>query len=303
MNKPLKYGLFLLAVIFVIVLGVNLLFSLIIKSRPILSTDHLVILGTTALVASCIISVLVIFTAPVLKDFLTTWRTLLRLESLSHPLILKLSSEAPGTYNHSLAVANMAGKVAKAVGANALLARIGGYYHDVGKLANPTNFIENQNDADNPHDELSPKKSTRIIINHVKQGIELAKEYHLPQDVINLIAEHHGTSRVGYFYNKAMQSGLPIKESSFRYPGPKPMDAEGVILMLADAIEAKARLVKNINPQTITRIVDETIQERLDDNQLELSGLNAVKISSIRTSFIEVLTVMYHQRISYAGLK
>lgn len=300
MNKPLRYGLFLLVVIFIINTLLSLFFSLLIKGQEILSTWYILISLISSLVASAVISLVVILTAPVLKDFLVTYRTLLRLEALSHPLLLRLSSEAAGTYNHSLMVANLANKAAKTIGADSLLARIGGYYHDVGKLFNPQDFIENQAQTENPHETLdNPKKSAKIIINHVKEGIKLAKESNLPNEVIALIAEHQGTTLITYFYEQALKKDPQTRKGEFRYPGPKPMSREAAILMLADAIEARIRLVKEVTPQIISEITDQVIKERLGDKQLELSGLSAAELNRIRGSFVETLGVIYHQRIDY----
>ena len=232
---------------------------------------------------------------------MATYRRLLRLESLSHPLLLKFSMEAPGTYHHSLNVANLAYKAAKSIKADALLTRVGAYYHDIGKLKNPVFYIENQNKTDkSPHDELQdPEKSAKIIIDHVKYGIELGKEYKLPSEVIAFISEHHGTSRIKYFFEMAKKMGLKPREKDFTYPGPKPLSPETAILMLADVIEAKIRLLNKVNKTTITQTVYESVQEKIDEKQLELSGLTQKQLDQICQSFISTLAVMYHQRINY----
>lgn len=300
MNKPIRYGLFLLIVIFAINLIISLIMSLIVRNYPILSWQFFVAIVIGALMIAMIITGLVIYTAPVLKDFLVTYRTLLRLESLSHPLLLKLSTEAPGTYNHSLVVANLANRAAKAIHADSMLARVGGYYHDIGKLSNPQAFIENQIGQENLHEELNnPSKSAQIIINHVAEGTKLAKEYKLPDEAISLIASHHGTTIISYFYDKALANGIKVKKEDFRYPGPKPISKEGAILMMADAIEAKIRLIKEVKPSTIRETVDEVINARVDEKQLELAGLSTGDLNKIRESFIQTLGVIFHQRIDY----
>lgn len=296
MNKPLKYGLFLVLLITAVIFVISLIFNFIGNSY--------LFLFLIALISSVIITVIVIFTSPVLKDFLATYRTMMRLENLSHPLLLQLSLEAPGTYHHSLMVANLANRAAKAIGADSILTRIGGYYHDIGKLKNPAFFIENEIKGENPHAEInSPKKSVKLIINHVAEGIEMAQENHLPREIIDLIEQHHGTTVVSFFYKQAEEKsanrGTTVKKSDFRYPGPKPLSTEAAILMFADAIEAKIRLCSKITPLIIRETIDEIINNRIKEKQLELSGLNQSEIERIRQSFIETLSTMFHQRIKY----
>jgi hypothetical protein len=300
MQKPFKYGIFLFLTIFVISFLVNFLFSLLIKDKIILSSSYLLTTIFMSITIALIISIFVILTTPILKDFLITYRTLLRLESLSHPLLRKLSTEASGTYNHSIMVANLSNKAARAIGVDSLLARVGGYYHDVGKLINPEMFIENQTNIENRHEELDDsKKSAKIIINHVKEGIKLAKENHLPDEVISIIASHHGTTLINYFYDKAILKNPKTKKFNFQYPGPKPMTKEAAIIMLADAIEAKTRLIKNITPKDIKDTAEDTIRIRFDEKQFELAGLTSGDISKIKDSFIDTLAVIFHQRIDY----
>lgn len=300
MSKPFRYGLFLLVTIFIINLIINFLLNFVFRGSQLFNNLNWLIVFLSSLLAALIISIVVIYTTPVIKDFLATYRTLLRLESLSHPLLMRLSTEAPGTYNHSLMVANLANKAAKAIGADSLLARVGGYYHDIGKLIDASLFIENQGGSDNIHEQMdSPQKSAKMIINHVKEGVKLAKEYKLPDELIALIAEHHGTTTLSYFYEKAREKNSHLTKTGFRYPGPKIMSREAAILMLADAIEAKIRLIKDVNPKIIHSIVEEIINARLDSKQLELSGLSAGDINRIKDSFVETLGVIFHQRIDY----
>lgn len=292
MDKPLKYGLFLIssitAIIFVVFAVLNLIGSSILVNL------------ISALISAIVISLLVIFTAPVLKDILATYRTMMRLENLSHPLLLELSLETPGTYNHSLTVSNLANRAAKAIGANSILTRIGGYYHDIGKAKNPEYFIENQTPGENPHAEINnPKKSAEIILNHVSNGVKMAEENHVPKEIIDLIEQHHGTTTIFYFFDQAKKNNYKTNKEDFRYPGPKPMTPEAAILMLADAIEAKIRLVPKITPLVIRETVDEIIAQRIKEKQLELSSLSPEKIERIRESFNETLSTMYHQRIKY----
>jgi hypothetical protein len=244
---------------------------------------------------------LLINTIPYLKQFILTDRSLNRYQNLSHPLLLRLSLEAPGTYHHSLMVANLSYKAAKEIGANCILARTGAYYHDIGKLQNPEIFIENQYQQD-------PLKTTNIqkiklfakkIINHVNFGIKLAKTYNLPPEIIIFIAEHHGTTTTLFFYNTAKKINSRINIKDFTYPGPKPLSAESAIVMISDAVEAKLRLIKDINKNNITETVNQIINDRILKNQLNLSGLNPSQINKIRKSLIETLITINHQRISY----
>lgn len=300
MQKPFKYGLFLFLTIFAISLAMNFLFSLLIKNQLIFSNAHFLIILLIAITTSLITSILVIFTTPILRDFLITYRTLLRLEALSHPLLRRLSTEASGTYNHSTMVANLSNKAARAIGADSLLARVGGYYHDIGKLKNPEMYIENQTNIENRHEELDdPKKSAKIIINHIKEGIKLAKENRLPDEVISMIASHHGTTLISYFYEKAAINNPKIKKGYFQYPGPKPMSKEAAIIMLADAIEAKTRLIKNITLKDIREVVEETLCTRFNEKQFDLAGLTSGDVNKIKNTFIDTLAVIFHQRIDY----
>ena len=253
-----------------------------------------------SLISAIIISFLIILTAPLLKDILATYRTMMRLENLSHPLLIELSLEAPGTYNHSLIVANLANRAAKSIGANSILTRIGGYYHDIGKSKNAELFIENQTLGENPHIEInSPAKSAKIIMDHVSDGVKMAEANHLPKEIIDLIEQHHGTTAISFFYQQAKDKNYKTKKEDFRYPGPKPLTPEAVILMLSDAIEAKIRLSNKVTPLVIRETVDEIINMRIKDRQFELSPVDNAKMARIRESFIETLSTMYHHRVKY----
>lgn len=298
-NKPIVYILSLIGIITIINLIFIFLFSLLWHSDQISFGLKFTYYFLAALSSSLVISFFVVATAPVLKDFLATYRRLLRLENLSHPLLMKLSLEAPGTYHHSLTVANLANRAAKAVGADSLLTRVGAYYHDIGKTTHPEYYIENQKGGLNPHDEINdPKESFKMIKEHVTEGLRLAEEYHLPKEVTAFIPEHQGTQLTG-FYQKAIELGKKIKKSDFRYAGPKPLSRETAIIMLADAIEAKIRLLEKVTPDAINETVQQTIDEKIADGQLELSGLNNREISMIKSSFVETLSVIYHQRVEY----
>ncbi|RMG66476.1 MAG: HDIG domain-containing protein [Calditrichaeota bacterium] len=233
----------------------------------------------------------------------TTDITLLELSDLNHPLLKRLSVEAPGTFHHSILVGNLAEAAAIAVGANALLTRVGCYYHDIGKMTKPEYFIENQMGALNRHDTLSPRMSALILINHVKAGLELADQYKLPRAVKQFIPEHHGTSLITYFYNKALETGDPkeIDENQFRYPGPKPRSKETAIAMLADTVEAACRTLQNPTPQRIRSLVDSLVERKIKEGQLDESDLTLREINQIKEAFVPILVGIHHSRIEYPG--
>lgn len=221
----------------------------------------------------------------------------------NQPLLKKLLSDAPGTFNHSLIVSHLSEAAAEAIGANPILARVGTMYHDIGKLLRPMFFVENQSfyGIENPHKTCTPRFSKMLITAHPKDGIELAKEYHLPQVIHNFILQHHGTSLVSYFYNEALkQEGEEaVKEEQFRYPGPKPNMKETAILMIADAVESAVRAAKNPTNEEIDAIIDKIIQERLHDGQLEDSPLTLKDLKTIAETFSRMLRGMHHKRIKY----
>ena len=235
--------------------------------------------------------------------------TLLELTDFNHPLLKKLSQEANGTFNHCIVVGNLAESCANAIGANPLLARVGAYYHDIGKLSRPEYFVENQYGADNPHDELTPSLSSKIIIGHVKDGIKLAKEYRLPPAIANFIPMHHGTSKIDFFYNKALEmfdnDFSKINEDDFKYPGPKPNTKETGLLMICEAVEAAVRSLKNPTLTKIESMADKIIQKRLQEGQLDncpltISDLNKIK-GNVKGKYgmMSVFKGIYHLRIEY----
>ncbi len=231
----------------------------------------------------------------------TTDITLLELSDMNHPLLKRLSVEAPGTFHHSIIVGNLAESAAKAIGANALLARVGCYYHDIGKMLKPEYFVENQMGAMNKHETLSPNMSTLILINHVKAGLELAEQYGLPNAVKRFIPEHHGTSLITYFYRKALEISEPgeINEDDFRYPGPKPQSRETAIAMLADTVEAASRTLQNPTPQRIRGLVNSLVEKKISEGQLDECDLTLQEIKMIKEAFIHILMGIHHLRIEY----
>ena len=218
-------------------------------------------------------------------------------------LLKRLMQEAPGTFNHSLTVSHMCENAAEAIGANPVLARVGAMYHDIGKLQRPMFFVENQSfyGIENPHNSCAPTFSKMLITAHPKDGVELAKDYHIPQIIHNFIMQHHGTSLVSYFYNEALKEkgAENVKEDQFRYPGPKPNTKETAILMIADAVESAVRAAKNPTNEEIDSIINKIIKERLSDGQLADSPLTLKDITVVGETFSRMLRGMHHKRIKY----
>ncbi|MEX2237852.1 MAG: HDIG domain-containing metalloprotein [Dehalococcoidia bacterium] len=230
----------------------------------------------------------------------TTRLQLMEFAELNHPLIRRLQDEAPGTFHHSVLVSNLAQAAANAVGADALQARIGAYFHDIGKLAKPRFYIENMTDGVNPHDELEPAASARIVSDHVRNGMDLARKQGVPQVLRDYIPQHHGTRLVTFFYRKAVQAGAgSVNPEPFRYPGPKPQRRETAIVMLADSIEATVRARDDKSPEAIDFVVEGTIRERLQEGQLDESDLTLRDLQRVAEAFRTTLRGVYHQRIEY----
>jgi len=222
---------------------------------------------------------------------------LLELARPTQPLLKQLALKAPGTYHHSIIVSNMAEQAAEAIGANSLLTRIGAYYHDIGKTLRPYFFIENATEKENIHDRLDPKTSAQIIISHVKDGLELAKKYGLPPQVQDIIAQHHGTTLVSFFYQQASEEET-VDEADFRYPGPKPQTREAAIVMLAD-VEAAVRAAKPTTLEETEQLVRQFINARLIDGELDECDLTLRDLDRIRAAFVSVLKGVFHPRIQY----
>jgi putative nucleotidyltransferase with HDIG domain len=268
--------------------------------------------ATVGLSAACglvggLLSVGVVsFLLPVLEGVfgITTNNRLLELSNQNLPLLKRLSLEAPGTYQHSLSVSNLAEAGADAVGANSLLLRVCAYYHDVGKLVKPDYFVENQRNG-NPHDALLPSMSALVIQSHVKEGLEIAREAKLPLPIRQAIATHHGTKLIRFFFNRAQERSAEdkteVRESDYRYAGPKPPTKELGILLLADAVEAAARTLENPNPAKIQAMIDKIFSNALEDGQLDDCDLTFSELDKVASAFLWVLTNMYHHRIDYPG--
>lgn len=251
-------------------------------------------------------AIFVLVAAPVIESLLgyATDIKLLELANLNHPLLKELIVRAPGTYHHSHVVGILAESAAEAIGANSLLARVAAYYHDIGKMKKPTYYIENAAGAASKHESLSPHMSALIVAAHVKEGMALAREHKLPNSIVNMIPEHHGTKRIGFFYEKAREQADPslqnVEEKDFRYPGPKPQSREAGILMLADGAEAAVRALKEKTPARIRQTVEQMIDNSFAEAQLDECDLTLRDLHEIAKAFTRVLTAMYHQRIEYA---
>jgi len=293
----LKVGVFLGVVNIAAILSLNLLTGRLL--------DDLILRLAMGLFGGIITGILVAGLTPVFESLFgfITYIKLLELANLNQPLFQKMIIEAPGTYHHSIIVASLVESAAEAIGANALLAKVSAYYHDIGKLAKPHYYIENQTGYDNRHDKLSPKMSALIIISHVKEGCELAMKAKLGQPIINIIREHHGTSLISYFYDKAKknkdESIRSLTESDFRYPGPKPQTKEAGLVMLGDVIEASSRTLTNPTPARIRSLVRERIARIYTDGQLDECELTLRNLNTIAETFTRILTGIFHHRVEY----
>ena len=228
---------------------------------------------------------------------------LLELGDLSHPLLKKLSMEAPGTFHHSMMVATLSENAAAAVGANAVFARVAAYYHDIGKCKRPQFYVENQQNGENPHNKVSPFMSNLIITSHTKDGAEMAKQYQIPREIRNIMYEHQGTTFLAYFYNKAKALDPTVTKEEFRYSGPKPRSKESAIIMLADSIEAAVRSLDEKTPRAIEEMLRKIINSKIEDNQLSEADLTFKEIEIIIQTFVKSLISIHHVRIKYPGQK
>ncbi|HWO87907.1 MAG TPA: HDIG domain-containing protein, partial [Gemmatimonadales bacterium] len=230
----------------------------------------------------------------------TTDLRLLELADPNHPLLRRLATEAPGTYAHSVSMANLCEAACNAIGANGLLARVGCYYHDVGKLTNPQLFVENLGRLRNPHDHLPPAQSAALIRRHVEDGIALARAHRIPEVIVQFIPEHHGTQEIRYFLDRAReQGGADLNSEVFRYPGPKPRSAETAVTLLADAVEAAVRVLDEPTPEVLADAIEHLVEDRIESGQLREAPLTLREIDQVKEEFVRVLSSMYHERIEY----
>jgi len=235
---------------------------------------------------------------------MTTTITLLDLTDRNHPALRLLEEHAPGTFNHSILVGTLAGKAARAIGANALLAQASAYYHDLGKTEQPQYFIENQFGVSNPHDELAPEESATIIRDHVTNGLKLARQYRIPDEVADGIRMHHGTGLMRYFYHQALDADPSVDPGLFRHAGDKPRRKEMAILMISDAVEGAARaLAQQEDPtaDSLRKLVDSVVGEKLEDGQLDQSDLTFGDLTRVKHAIVQALIGYYHTRIPYPG--
>jgi cyclic-di-AMP phosphodiesterase PgpH len=258
----------------------------------------------TALVSGIASAVLTIGLLPFFETsfgILSTMR-LIELSNPNHPLLRKILMEAPGTYHHSVMVANLSESACEAIGANGLLARVGSYYHDIGKTRRPNFFIENQMHLDNPHDRLPPDKSASVIIAHVPDGSAILKKYHMPKEIIEIAEQHHGTTLLKFFYHKALQADEATKEADYRYPGPKAQSKESAVVGMADSVEAAVRSLRQPTPELIETLVKKIVADRLQDEQLNECDLTLKEIERVSNSLCQTLTGIFHSRIEYPEL-
>jgi putative nucleotidyltransferase with HDIG domain len=232
---------------------------------------------------------------------ITTDLTLLELSNFDGPLLKELARKAPGTFNHSMTMGTIAEAAAEKIGANPLLARIGAYYHDIGKTISPQNFVENQLNNQNVHENLTPEESVSLISQHVKEGISLAKEHDLPQEIIDFIPMHHGRMVMSYFYDRAKKiyGDEKVNINDYRYPGPKPKTKETAIVMLADGCESAVRSIEEPNPEKVENVIDNIFQSRIDDNQLDEAPVTFRDITLMKEEFLKILLGQHHKRIKY----
>ncbi|RFU65750.1 HD family phosphohydrolase [Peribacillus glennii] len=227
---------------------------------------------------------------------------LLELSNPNHPLLRKILTEAPGTYHHSVMVANLADSACEAIGANGLLARVGCYYHDIGKTRRPQLFIENQMNIENPHDRLPPATSRDIIIAHASDGAEMLVKYKLPQEIADIAQQHHGTTLLKFFYHKALKLGEDVKEEEYRYPGPKAKTKEVAVVGIADSVEAAVRSMVQPTPEKIEDLVEKIINERINDHQFDECDITLKELRIVKQSLCETLNGIFHSRIEYPEL-
>ena len=255
--------------------------------------------ASNALISPALTYGLIIFFEKIFK--ITTDLTYLELSDFNNPLLKELAKNAPGTFNHSLTIGAMVESAAVEIGANPTLARVGAYYHDIGKLVNPTAFVENQMGGKSIHEELNPRESAQIIISHVKKGIELAEEHGLPAEIIDFIPMHHGTMVITYFFEKAKEllGEEKVSEDEFRYPGPKPDTKETALVMLADAIESTVKSMDDPEPQKVKNVINNLVKLRIEDGQLDESPMTFSDISKTKEAFYNYLIGQQYHRIRY----
>jgi putative nucleotidyltransferase with HDIG domain len=290
--------------IYVVLVNVCLVLILLLSKGSLFSSATLTAV-IYAVFSGVAVSAIVSLLLPLLEYAftVTTDISLLELLDLNQPLMKLLMINAPGTYHHSVIVGNLVEAAAEAVGVNPLLARVSSYYHDIGKIKMPEYFVENQSSSPSKHDRLTPHMSSMIIINHVKEGVELARQYKLPQSIIDIIRQHHGSALITYFYQKAkdLDHDAAPTEDEYKYPGPKPQTRVAALVMMADAVEAASKVLNDPTPARIAVLVDKIINHIFLEGQLDECELTLKDISEIKRRFIYILTGILHKRIDYPG--
>ena len=289
-----------------VLIGVNIFLVFLIESLKFEFIPAIIKINITSSIISSIFTIVFGIIMIIILERISGLATPIRLMELSDmnlPLLRELSTKAPGTYHHSILVSQLAEAAAETIGANTLIARVGGLYHDIGKLYNPKFFIENQTETDNIHERLKPYVSATILHNHIKEGVALAKKYNLPDAIIDIIKEHHGTTKARYFYNKAMAEYNEADFSLFIYKGPKPQTKESAIVMIADSLEATARSSKNKSPSSMRKIVETTISRLIEEEQFDEAPLTFAEIKKIKEAFYKKLIGFYHDRVDYSESK
>jgi len=302
LNKPMRRTSLILAGLAAGLVGAAIAAMREVIGVAAFSLTSLGVSAAYAIGSGLIAGVLTIGTLPIWEAVFqaSTASKLLELSNPNHPLLKRLTLEAPGTYHHSILTANLAEAGADAVGASALLCRVGAYYHDIGKLKDPMYFGENQKGV-NPHDELDPRESARIITGHVTYGLELAKKYKLPREVVSIIIQHHGSTQVKYFAHKALEAGLEPEPALFKYPGSRPTTREAAVVMLADCVEAAVRSMDDPTLDQIREMISKLIRDRYNDGQLDDAPLSRQDLNHIAQAFAGVYEGALHERVKYPG--
>jgi putative nucleotidyltransferase with HDIG domain len=274
-------------------------FAYSIVTKEILSTSAANFLYSfTNFFVSAVASIGIVFMMEHLFNEITIMR-LLELSDTNNQLMKELLIKAPGTYQHSMLVANIASNAAEAIGADSLLTKVGAFYHDVGKMTHPYFFTENQSGIPNIHNTLSPNLSKSVIINHVKDGVAIAKSFRLPKEIIDFIETHHGKTVVTYFYHKAKEVDPSISKDDYRYPGPLPQTKETAILFFADAVEAASHSIEDVDFRKIEELINTIVDERVKDGQLDESAITFMELKIIKDALVKSLVSIYHKREKY----
>lgn len=291
--------------IYVALVNILILGFLILLSGTSYSNSEYVYYLVFALVSGIMSSILTIGFLPFFEagfGILSSMR-LVELSSPTQPLLKKLLTDAPGTYHHSVMVANLAEAACEAIGANGLLARVGCYYHDVGKSKRPHFFIENQLNMGNPHDRVSPETSRDVIISHASDGAQMLRKHKLPKEIVDIAEQHHGTTLLKFFYYKAKEQGKDVKEEEYRYPGPKPQTREAAVISIADSVEAAVRSKNSPTQAEIQKLVHSIVQDRLQDGQFNECDISLKQLETVKRSLCETLNGIFHPRIEYPELQ